>query len=240
MSVYDLNGKALDLDMTPLLGFYESCICVGDSVTAGYINDAPRFSMATVAKLSYPAQLAKMTGWTIENTGVPAYSTSQWWTNKAGNYDYTKYNMAIVELGYNGLLTDTLDADVTPYDSYEDYAATNTGCYCKIIEKMKADNPNIFIVLVISSNGAVFNEITASVVQKIADKYNLPVIDLRDASDGIDLSLRKYHGGMTVDTVDYTHFNAMGYLVKAQKIYFALGRIFASRAKEINDTITSA
>lgn len=240
-NIYTTDGERIalksDLD-TGLLHFYDSCICVGDSVTAGYINDAPRFSMVTVAKLSYPAQLAKMTGWTVENTGVPAYSTSQWWTNKAGNYDYTKYDLAIIELGYNGLLTDTLDADVTPFDSYEDYAQTNTGCYCKIIGKMKADNPNIFIVLVISSNGAVFDETTASVVQKIGEQYDLPVIDLRDASDGIDLNLQMYHGGMTENTVDYTHFNAMGYLVKARKIYHALGRIFAGRGKEINDTVT--
>lgn len=241
--IYTVDGEGIvvksDLN-TVLLQFYEKCICIGDSVTAGYINDAPRFSMATVVKLSYPTQLAKMSGWTIDNAGVPAYSANQWWTNKAGTYDYSQYNLAIVELGYNGLLTDTLDEDVTPFDSFENYAETNTGCYCKIIEKMKTDNPNILIVLLISSNDSVFDETTASVVQKIGAKYDLPVIDLRDSSDGIDLNLQMYHGGITPTTgPDYTHFNAMGYLVKAQKIYWALGRIFADRAKEINDTITS-
>lgn len=208
-----------------LLDAVSSVICLGDSVTEGVTTGASSFRR----DLSYPARLSKMTGWTIENAGAAGLTTLQWWQNKFDSYSYADYQVGIIELGYNSGLTDTLDTDTTG-DNYEQYADTNTGAYCKIIEGMKAQNSNIFIVLIISPG---FSATVANVVIKIAEKYSLPYIDLRDVSY-VNLQDDKYHGKLNNGNIDYTHMNAIGYLAKAEFIRSKLIQIFEDNISSIN------
>ncbi len=203
-----------------LLDSISSVICIGDSVTEGVTTGASSIRR----DLSYPAKLAKKTGWTIENAGRAGLTTLQWWQNAFSTYTYTSYQMAIIELGYNGGLTDTLETDATG-DDYTAYADTNTGAYCKIIEGIKAANANALIVLIISSN---MSGTICDVIRKIGEKYGLSVIDLTDHTY-INLSDAKYHGG-----TDYTHMNAMGYLAKAEVIRTELVNIFADNIATLN------
>lgn len=208
-----------------LLDAVSSVICIGDSVTEGVTTGASGIRR----DLSYPARLSKMTGWTIENAGAAGLTTLQWWQNKFSSYTYSDYQTAIIELGYNGGLTDTIEVD-TAGDNYEEYADTNTGAYCKIIEGMKAQNSKIFIVLIISPG---FSANVANVVMKIAEKYSLSYIDLRDVSY-VNLQDDKYHGRLPNGNMDYTHMNAVGYLAKAEFIRTALVKIFAENIGTIN------
>ena len=208
-----------------LLNGINMTICIGDSVTEGVTTGASSIRR----DLSYPARLSKMTGWTIENAGVAGLTTLQWWQNKFGSYSYADYQVGIIELGYNGGLTDTVDTD-TAGDNYEQYADTNTGAYCKIIEGMKAQNSNIFIILIISPG---FSATVANVVIKIAEKYSLPYIDLRDMSY-VNLQDDKYHGKLNNGNMDYTHMNAIGYLAKAEFIRSKLIKIFEENISKIN------
>ena len=216
--------------------WFNDCICIGDSVTQGHVYDYPRTKANgdVLEQWSYPTQLAKMTKWTIENAAKAGITTINWWKTYYPNYTYTNYQIAIMELGYNGGLTDTLDTDVEPYDNYEDYAETNTGCYCKIIEAIKESNPNIYFILLIPSLWTT--DTTGSVViRKIAEKYGLPYIDLSDKTY-MNLSDEKYHGLTSEDSgLNMVHFNAMGYLAKAQFIFLELNRLMEDNAKEIND-----
>lgn len=208
-----------------LLDAVSSVICIGDSVTEGVTTGASSIRR----DLSYPARLSKMTGWTIENAGAAGLTTLQWWQNKFSSYTYSDYQTAIIELGYNGGLTDTINSD-TAGDNYEQYADTNTGSYCKIIEGMKAQNSKIFIVLIISPG---FSANVANVVMKIAEKYSLSYIDLRDVSY-VNLQDDKYHGKLSNDNMDYTHMNAVGYLAKAEFIRTKLIKIFEDNISTIN------
>lgn len=208
-----------------LLDAVSSVICIGDSVTEGVTTGASSIRR----DLSYPARLSKMTGWTIENAGAAGLTTLQWWQNKFSSYTYSDYQIGIIELGYNGGLTDTIEVDTTG-DNYEEYADTNTGAYCKIIEGMKAQNSKIFIVLIISPG---FSANVANVVMKIAEKYSLSYIDLRDVSY-VNLQDGKYHGKLENNNMDYTHMNAVGYLAKAEFIRTALAKIFAENISAIN------
>lgn len=215
--------------------FFDKCICIGDSVTHGHIYDYPRTPVngKVIPSKAYPAYLAKMTGWEVINAGKAGITPKGWWTTMFPNYAYTDYDLAIIELGYNQGLTDTLDVDVEPYEGYANYAETNTGCYCKIIEAIKEANPNILLVLVISSNFSATNE---AVVRKIADRYGLPLIDLKDKTY-INLSDTKYHGYNSGESTskDYVHFNFVGYLAKAKFIFNALNYIIDDNAAMVND-----
>lgn len=217
MELYGIDGKEFkDGDNSYILNALSKVICIGDSVTQG-IGSTPLGEDAY--KYSYPTYLAKMTNWDIENAGFGGWTTLQWWQTKFANYEYSEYQLAIIELGYNGGLTDTLKTDCVGND-YTAYADTNTGAYCKIIEGIKANNPNMLIVLIISSAMNVDGD-TYKVIGKIGEKYSLPVINLTNPSY-IDLNVPEYHDTPT----DYIHFNALGYLAKAKYIHTKLADYF--------------
>lgn len=217
MKIYGIDGKEYK-DDSFILSALSTAICVGDSVTEGVgsIGDYTK-----VKNYSYPTRLAKMTDWTVENGGKAGLTALQWWQQIFANYDYSQYQLALIELGLNSGLTDTLDTDVVG-DDYTQYADTNTGGYCKIIEGIKAQNENIIIILLISSG---MPSATSSVIKKISEKYNLPVIDLTDTSY-INLAENNYHPTLANGNIDYIHFNALGYIAKAKYIYAGLTDYF--------------
>ncbi len=158
---------------------FDSVICVGDSHTAmGY----------------YPSTLEQLSLWEVTNAGTSGLSALTWWQRHGKNgtstvYTYDKDAM-IVFLGTNNHLSNTLDADVNNYTSYDEYAETTTGAYCKIIEYALEQNPNLKIFLCtlpqvyypFGSDWYIVEQqkriTTNSVIYQIADKYDLPVIDL--------------------------------------------------------------
>lgn len=152
-----------------------STLLVGDSITRGAYYSPDKNGQAVAE--NYPYYLGKMTGWNTTNAGVSGITTAGWFDNESTKYDYSTFDTVVINLGTNGGLTNTLEAD-TSFESYSQYADTNTGAYCKIIEKIQEQNPNMFIFLtnVTSTSGDL--EITNNVIKKIATKYNLPVIDL--------------------------------------------------------------
>jgi lysophospholipase L1-like esterase len=159
---------------------YDNIIAIGDSLTAGSYTGSDLHPAQ-----SYPAFLKKLLGCEVENAGRGGWSTKDWWDGNAGEqkgfpyYTYTSYDTAVICLGTNGGLTDTLDVDVDPYNDYNDYANTNTGSYCKIIEGMLAQNPDLNIVLctIFAGGGTPGIDTTNEVIKKIAAKYNLLVVD---------------------------------------------------------------
>ncbi len=222
----EMNASVLDY----LTDAFNTAICVGDSVTEG-VGSVSDYNK--VKNYSYPTRLAKMTGWTIENAGKAGLTALQWWQQIFANYDYSQYQVALIELGLNNGLTDTLETDCAGND-YTAFADTNTGGYCKIVEGIKAQNENIFIVLLISSGiGAT----TKDVINKIGEKYNLPVIDLTDRTY-MNLAESKYHPVLSGGNVDYIHLNIMGYLAKAKLIHLGLGEAINNNVANINSMLT--
>lgn len=156
-------------------------ICIGDSLTQGSYTGADLHT-----DQSYPAFLQKLMGNTVTNAGRAGWSTLEWWNGDSSQqkgfpyYNYSDFDTAVICLGTNGGLTDTIDTDAPTGTDYINYANTNTGAYCKIIEGLKAQNANINIILcnIWSASGTGANT-TNEVINKIASKYGLPVVDLR-------------------------------------------------------------
>lgn len=223
----EMNASVLDY----LTDAFSTAICIGDSVTEGVgsVSDYTK-----VKNFSYPTYLAKMTGWTIENAGKAGLTALQWWQQIFGNYDYSNYQVALIELGLNSGLTDTLDTDAVGND-YTQYADTNTGGYCKIIEGVKVQNENIFIILLISAG---MPSSTADVINKIGKKYSLPVIDLTDRTY-MNLAESKYHPVLSGGNKDYIHLNIMGYLAKAKLVHLYLGEIINNNIETVNNLIVA-
>ena len=198
-------------------------MCIGDSLTSG-ANFSPKWSEHHTEGSSidenYPRLLGRMLNGEIENAGVSGYSASDWYVNKSDEYDYTDFDTFIIWLGTNNGLTDTLATDVDPYEDYNDFAETETGYYCKIIEKIKSQNNDCLIVLtkIFASKGNVAT--TNSVIEQIAQRYNLPIIDNSDLSY---TNAPVLHGNIA-----NPHFTKAGNIFIANRYIKQLGEWFAN------------
>ena len=204
---------------TGLTGLFDSCVCIGDSVTAG--------QGASGNKYYYPNQLKAMTGWgTTDIYAYAGYTSKQWFDRYFSQITFSNYDIAIIELGLNGGLTGSLETDVDPYDDYTQYADTLLGNYCKIIAGALAQNPNLFVVLTVSPN---WDRVKAyrDVIYAVAEKYGCAVINLLEAPEALQDA--RFHSA-----TDFLHFNNLGYYFKAHAIHHALTIAIAEHATRIS------
>ena len=197
-------------------------LCIGDSLTEGayYGHDwhEEHVEGASIAQ-NYPYYLGRMLNCYVKNGGYSGFDPTDYYTRVLNNFNLSEYDSFIIWLGTNHGLTDTLETDVDPYADYNDFANTNTGNYCKIISKIKEQNPYCFIVLLTTFMGAGHDPVADSnVIRKIATKYSLPVIDMSDLGLGGDNVL---HGG-----VENGHFSKAGNIYVASRISDKLKKIF--------------
>ncbi|MFA6816850.1 MAG: SGNH/GDSL hydrolase family protein, partial [Lentisphaeria bacterium] len=205
-------NDTINVNQSNVIGYYielfNKALCIGDSLTQGaYYGDG---AMRIISE-NYPHYLEKLTKWTVENAGGSGYTATTWWTNRGAMYTYANYDVFIICLGTNEGLTDTLTPD-TATTPYQNYANTNTGNYCKIIESILAGNPlaSIFLTNIYASSGDL--EITNNVINQISAKYELPVIDINDGRLYGEGSELLHPGGNSV------HFGKIGNLIFAKHI----------------------
>ena len=202
---------------------FNKFLCIGDSITKGYRN-----GNYTDKTKSYPAFLSKLSGWECVNAGEAGFTSINWFNSWSNSYIKEGYDGYIIKLGQNGGLTDTIDTDCIG-SSYLDYAETNTGCYCKIIERIMERTPKAKIFLVSIRSSATD---TNDVIRKIAAKYNLPFIDLSKYQENLDAS--KFHVSASGSSYD-VHFNTIGYTYLADAIYKGILKSIHEREDEYID-----
>lgn len=207
---------------------YGSCICIGDSITEG--NQVGSNS-------NYPLFLQRMSGMDVINAGVSGASASSWWNLKKDDYIYSNYDMAIIFLGTNYGLTDTIEEDTTisTKQTYLDYADTNTGRYCSIIEHILNGNPSckIFIGTIYVNPENMTAEATNIVINKIAQKYsdqNVKVFDMH--------YWKKYRHDTVLFPIykngvhDSVHMGTMGYNWFARAIMEKISTVIDSNSSD--------
>ena len=158
-------------------------LCIGDSLTSGcnYGTEwSEQYPAGTPIDQNYPRILGRMINAETTNSGIGGYAPSHWYNNESDKYDFSNYDTFIIWLGTNRGLTDTIDTDVNQYADYNDFANTETGYYCKIIEKIKSVNKDCFITLINVFSTTGDKEVTNSTIAKIAEKYELLMIDVSE------------------------------------------------------------
>lgn len=191
---------------------FTNVICIGDSLTYGY--DGKKRLVE-----NYPFYFAKLADVTISNQGLSGRTTKQWWDELGNSFEhFADYDCAIIYLGTNGGLTDTVSKDCNASD-YTQNADTNTGCYGKIIGKIKADAPNCKIFCVAGVDEYVRRSTTMNpAVRALAKFYDVGLIDIENC-------LLSDNGGTTTEqryryrTYDGIHYNKLGYFTFASMIY---------------------
>lgn len=219
----DINSKVVNnQDNSWCLNQFRNIICIGDSVTQGFVSDYPTYQV--VSEASYPTKLGYLvTGWNITNAGRSGDSPSDWLNgNSSGKesmfskYTFTDYDLAIIEFGYNGGL----------YEKDIATEGTNTYNYDQIIKKIKEVNPNIQIVLMIPSNGIIVRN-WESVIQTLANNNDCKFVDLKEDLH-VHLDNKRWHGNSdSGGTLDMVHFTKKGYNAKAKVVFDKLVKLFA-------------
>jgi lysophospholipase L1-like esterase len=184
-------------------------VCMGDSLTAG------RDGLGNILVHNYPYYMKEtsLKDCNIKNLGAVGTTTKTYWDSHKADIDVdANTDLVLCMWGTNGGLVDTgaLATDVEPYNNYEDYADTGVGCYCKIIEYVMELSQNHAQIILItppyngnsSINDRVIN--AQAVVKQIAERYNLPVIDMFKCGIG------KFNFS-TFMPDDSVHFNEVGY-----------------------------
>ncbi len=217
VNVQDLADKIAKLEAGAVMGqvpyayALTKVLCIGDSLTNGAYYASGRTDLQVGITQDYPQVLSRMLNAEVTNAGVNGAKASTWWKNRAENYDFTQYDSFIIWLGTNAGFTDTLDTDVTPYgESYADFAETETGYLCRIVQKIRTDNASCFIAIgtIFASNDDV--AISNTVIRKVAEKYGLTVIDFSNLTSA---AYPKLHNEIT-----NCHFNKAGNIYIAHRI----------------------
>lgn len=185
---------------------FSNIVFIGDSLTYGH-NGTERLSN------NYPFYFGKLSVATVSNQGLSGRTTKEWWDELGSTFDFTSFDCAIIYLGTNGGLTDTVATDCNASD-YTQNADTNTGCYGKIIGKIKATNPKCKIFCICGPDEYVRRAERNDVIKQIAALYNVGVIDMENCiltDDGAASSVQRYR----YRPVDGIHYNSLGYLTFA-------------------------
>ena len=188
-------------------------LCIGDSLTDGDHGGGLKLYHTT-----YPYYLHKYMGWNVTNAGASGATAKSYVNEKYTQIDFRKdYDVIVIMLGTNAGLTDTIEED-TASGNFETYADTNTGYYCRLIEMIYKDSPRSQIFLCVPppfhGEGAYVGSVASTlvVVPKIAEKYNLPVIDVYH---NLGINSKNYK---LYQPIDGLHLNSKGYDRLAQLI----------------------
>lgn len=192
---------------------FDNILCIGDSLTVGASGNGNE-----ILTKNYPHFLKKLTDADTTIKGHGGYSAKQVWDEYISTAnDLSNYDCAIIYLGTNGGLTDTVETDCNASD-YTQNADTNTGCYGKIIGKIKADAPNCKIFCVAGANENIRRANTMNpAVRSLSTLYAVGLVDIEESilsDDGSVGSQKRY----TYRPVDAIHYNALGYLTLANLI----------------------
>lgn len=192
---------------------FDNILCIGDSLTVGYDGSGD-----TPLVKNYPHFMEKLTDANIAIKAHGGWTAKQIWDSEISPAtDLVDYDCAIIFLGTNGGLTDTVSTDCNL--DYTQNADTNTGCYGKIIGKIKSVAPNCRIFCVAGVNDYVRRATTMNpAVRHLAEFYNVGLIDVEDCimSDlGSDSSAERY----LYRPIDGIHYNALGYMTLANLMY---------------------
>ena len=187
-SVDDVISIKRVCDYTSL---FKNCVCIGDSLTRGYqaeyeIGQRNRDG-------GYPTRLSRITRLNVYNFGISGATPTSWLQNTTvANYDYSKFDLALICLGRNGSLSS--DSDKESYNT--------------IIDMLKTANPNmiIFCLSLPPSNNddSVINE----TIKSIATSHNVHYLDISTDSE---VNSGKYRS-------DGIHYYPLGYMMLADSI----------------------
>lgn len=198
---------------------FDNVVFVGDSLTYGHDGN-------TRLTKNYPFFFGKLADCTVSNQGLSGRTAKEWWDELGVSFDFSGFDCAIIYLGTNQGLTDTVDDDCK--EDYTQNTDNNTGCYGKIIGKIQATNPGCKIFLIAGPEEYHSRETAMNpAVRSLASFYDCGLIDLEDSilsDDGTTTSRER----KLYRPVDGIHYDVLGYLTFANLVYDSMTNVMSA------------
>ena len=186
-----------------ILNTFDNITCCGDSLTYSQVYTSDNTSRQ--AYNTYPEVLARKTGANVSALAVAGYTAKAWYNAFADQIISKDNHLAIIYLGTNEGLTDTLDEDAPDTDPYTDWADTNTGCYAKMVAKFIANGAKVLLVKCYATGGGPDLATTNSVISQIATRFKCGIVE------NDRLTNMAYHYYPDLSGSNGVHYNDLGY-----------------------------
>ena len=182
---------------------YDNMLFIGDSLTASQVWTSADPSGVRTAHKTYPQIMAYICNCSQTTLAGSGYTAKMWWDNFKNRIPILNNALAVVYLGTNSGLTDTLEEDAPESDPIEDWADTNTGDYAKIISTLKTKGYKILCVKPFEGGGDLAT--TKKVIEKISDRFGCCRVDAPFSLE------RKYYLYPDMSGANGAHYNDLGY-----------------------------
>lgn len=231
--LYDIYGflKNTDSRLNELeadgnvLAAFDNIVCIGDSLTYSQVWTGA--ATARQAYRTYPQILGKLCG--TDSVTVYAKSgdtTIANWTRYNSQVSPQTNALAIIYLGTNGGLTDTLDEDAPADADPSTWADTNTGCYAKWVNKLLSLGYKVLLIKPFGTSSQT-TSLTKEVVGKIGARFGAAVLEsFRSADD-------KYHYYPDLSGTNGVHYNDLGYAWFASNLIHQVSKLTTDQMKLI-------
>ena len=209
----DIANYADKKETFDILTAFENITCVGDSLTWSQVYLAG----GTTRKAHRPWVdiLEERTGATTEEIANPGYSASQWWAANESSITSKTNQLAIIYLGTNLGLSDTVDTDCVGNDP-TNWGNTLTADYCRIVNAFKSVGAQIILVKPFTTTGnstaGTTYANTYAAIDSIATRFGCGIVEPIYLADS---AYHKYPNGVGENAV---HYNDLGYAAFVDKL----------------------
>ena len=132
--------------------------------------------------------------------------------------------LAIIYLGTNDGLTDTLNTDVVGNDP-TNWADNDIGCYCRFVQKFQSLGYKVLLLKCWATSGNLEN--TNSAIEHVGERFGCSVMDVPVSSD------LKYHYYSDLSGANAVHYNDLGYAWFASALIAAVADLKTDELKFI-------
>ena len=202
-----------------VLNAFSNITCIGDSLTWSQVYTSA--SGSRQAYNTYPKILAQKIGVDVTPIAMTGYSASRWWSEYAEQITQKENQLAIVYLGTNLGLTDTLETDAPNGTDFSTWADTNTGCYAKIVAKLQSVGCKVVLVqcFYTSGNPSATAPITNNVIEQTANRFGCGLVS------PIYFSSEALHLYPDKTGTNAVHYNDLGYSAFTDALIHEIGNM---------------
>ena len=218
-----INIGEESIKWNPIAAF-SSLVCVGDSLTFSQVYTSA--SASRQAYRPYPQILSKLCGNEYEILAAGGATAKSCW-NSFGTQVVAKVNpLAIIYLGTNEGISDTLDTDVVG-DNPNSWTDNNIGCYCRFVQKFKSLGYKVLLLKIWTTSGTGSSDLsnTNSAIDHIASRFGCAVMNVPVTSDLL------YHYWPDLSGSNSVHYNDLGYAWFASQLIEMTGTLPSNQIK---------
>lgn len=206
-----------------ILAAFDNVVCIGDSLTYSQVYTAA--SQSRQAKRPYPKVLAKLCNFdSYEIFAIAGDDATENWERYKNSVTAKSNGLAIVYLGTNGGLTDTLDTDAPANTDPSTWASTNTGSYAKWVDKLKTLGYKILLIKPWAGGGSDLTT-TKLVIDKVGTRFGCAVLEDFHTTEA------KYHYYPDLSGSNSLHYNDLGYAWFTSELIRHVSELASSQAK---------